>query len=90
MGEVLTGVVRSTRSATREAAMKRQGKTSEFGRREFLRKLGLGATAVAASAPVAGPARAATESHDVNRKARYQPNSPLVKQFYSTARYPVK
>jgi hypothetical protein len=70
--------------------MKLQGKTSEFGRREFLRKLGLGATAVAASAPAVGPARADVESDDDNRKARYQPNSPLVKQFYSTARYPAK
>jgi len=70
--------------------MKRQGKTSEFGRREFLRKLGLGAATVAGSAPLVGEARADTESNDDNRKARYQPNSPLVKQFYSTARYPAK
>jgi hypothetical protein len=70
--------------------MKRQRTAGGFDRREFLRKLGLGATAVAASAPAVGPARADTESDDDNRKARYQPNSPLVKKFYSTARYPAK
>jgi hypothetical protein len=70
--------------------MKRQSKTSEFGRREFLRTLGVGAAAVAGNTPLVSEARADTESHDDNRKARYQPNSELVKKFYSTARYPVK
>ena len=71
--------------------MKRERKASELGRREFLRTLGAGTAAAAASAPlVAGPAAADTESNDEKRKARYQPNSPLVQKFYSVNRYPAQ
>jgi hypothetical protein len=60
-----------------------------LGRREFLRTLGAGAaTAAAGAGPLAGAARADTESNDEKRKARYQPNSPEVQTFYRVNRYP--
>jgi hypothetical protein len=60
-----------------------------FGRREFLRTLGAGATAaVAATGPLSGEARADTESNDEKRKARYRANSPEVQTFYRVNRYP--
>lgn len=60
-----------------------------FGRREFLRTLGAGATAaVAATGPLADEARADTESNDEKRKARYRANSPEVQAFYRVNRYP--
>jgi hypothetical protein len=58
------------------------------GRREFLRRLGVGTAAVAAGGPIAGEALADTESNDVKRKARYQANSPHVQAFYRVNRYP--
>jgi sugar (pentulose or hexulose) kinase len=70
--------------------MKRERKASELGRREFLRTLGAGTAAAAASAPFAGPAAADTESNDEKRKARYQPNSAQVQTFYRVNRYPTK
>jgi hypothetical protein len=69
--------------------MKREPKTT-VGRREFLRTLGVGTAAVAAGGPLAGEARADTESNDEKRKARYQPNSPHVQAFYRVNRYPTK
>jgi hypothetical protein len=60
-----------------------------FGRREFLRTLGAGATAaVAATGPLSGEARADTESNDEKRKARYRASSPEVQTFYRVNRYP--
>lgn len=60
-----------------------------FGRREFLRTLGAGATAaVAATGPLVDEARADTESNDEKRKARYRANSPEVQTFYRVNRYP--
>jgi hypothetical protein len=70
--------------------MKRERKASELGRREFLRTLGAGTAAAAASAPLVGPAAADTESNDEKRKARYQPNSAQVQTFYRVNRYPTK
>ena len=71
-----------------ETAMKRERKTT-LGRREFLRTLGAGATvAAAAAAPLAGEARADTESNDEKRKSRYQANSAEVQTFYRVNRYP--
>jgi hypothetical protein len=59
------------------------------GRREFLRTLGAGATvAAAAAAPLAGEARADTETNDEKRKARYRADSPEVQTFYRVNRYP--
>jgi hypothetical protein len=59
------------------------------GRREFLRTLGAGVT-VAAVGPLAGEARAATANYQDRSKARYQPNSPDVQNFYRVNRYPAK
>jgi hypothetical protein len=68
--------------------MKKQ-RSRTLGRREFLRTLGAGATvAAAASGPLAGEARADTETNDEKRKARYQANSPEVQTFYRVNRYP--
>jgi len=71
--------------------MKRERKASNVGRREFLRTLGVGTAAAAASAPlIGGPAAADTETNDEKRKARYQPNSASVQTFYRVNRYPAK
>lgn len=67
--------------------MKKERKAT-LGRREFLRTLGAGTAAVAASGPLAGEARADTETNDEKRKARYQPNSAEVQTFYRVNRYP--
>jgi len=64
--------------------MKRERKA--VGRREFLRALGAGATA-AADAPLAGAARADTESNDEKRRSRYK-ETEHVKTFYRVNRYP--
>jgi hypothetical protein len=63
--------------------------SSKVGRRDFLRALGAGATA-AAAAPLAGEARADTESNDERRKARYKADSPHIQTFYRVNRYPTK
>ena len=60
---------------------------SKLGRRAFLRTLGVGATAVAGTAPLAGEARADTETNDEKRKARYK-ETEHVKTFYRVNRYP--
>jgi hypothetical protein len=67
--------------------MKRE--RSELGRREFLRRLGAGATvAAAAGTSLADDARADSESNDEKRKSRYQANSKEVQTFYRVNRYP--
>ena len=63
----------------------------KIGRRDFLRVFGLsvgaGASlAVAAAAPFATEAQA-TESMKEAKKARYNPNSADVKDYYRTNRY---
>lgn len=65
--------------------MKSKDKTT-VGRRDFLRAIGAGA-AVAAAAPLAGEARADSESNDEKRKARYK-ETDHVKTFYRVNRYP--
>ena len=60
-------------------------------RRDVMRALGFGAgaaAAVAASAPLIEPAAAQTESDAEKRKARYQPNSADVQNYYRVNRYP--
>ena len=59
----------------------------KLGRRDFLRTLGAGATAVATTAPLAGEARADTETNDEKRKARYR-ETEHVKTYYRVNRYP--
>ncbi len=67
--------------------MKKEPKPT-LGRREFLRSLGAGATvAVAAAGPLAGEARADTESNDEKRKSRYK-ETEHVKTYYRVNRYP--
>jgi hypothetical protein len=68
--------------------MKDEQKTT-VGRRDFLRKVGIGAVGAgaAAAAPLAGPAHADTETNDEKRKARYQ-ETDHVKTFYRVNRYP--
>jgi hypothetical protein len=74
-------------------AMKQERKVTRqdarsFGRREFLRTLGAGATFTAAAAgPLAGAAHADTETYDEKRKARYR-ETEEVKTFYRVNRYP--
>lgn len=65
--------------------MKSKDKTT-VGRRDFLRAMGAGA-AVAAAAPLAGEARADSESNDEKRKARYK-ETDHVKTYYRVNRYP--
>jgi nitrous oxide reductase len=64
---------------------------SRVGRREFLRAIGAGATAVVAGADaLSGPARADTETNDEKRKARYKPDSAHIQTYYRVNRYPAK
>jgi hypothetical protein len=64
---------------------------SKVGRRDFLRRLGSGATVAAvAAAPLSDAARADTETNDEKRKARYRADSPHIQTFYSVNRYPTK
>jgi hypothetical protein len=65
-------------------------KPESVRRRDVLRALGVGAgAAVAASSTLVEPA-AAQVSNDEKRKARYQPNSADVQNFYRVNRYPKK
>jgi hypothetical protein len=67
--------------------MQKQSKANS-GRRDFLRTLGLGATAAAATAaPLATSAHADTESNEEKRKARYR-ETAHVKAYYRVNRYP--
>jgi hypothetical protein len=67
-------------------AMKKSAKAA-LGRREFLRTLGVGATAAVAAGPLANSSHADTENNDEKRKARYK-ESEHVKTFYRVNRYP--
>ncbi len=63
-------------------------KSESVRRRDVLRALGVGAgAAVAASSTLVEPA-AAQVSNDEKRKARYQPNSTDVQNYYRVNRYP--
>jgi hypothetical protein len=59
----------------------------KVGRREFLRTFGAGAAVAVAAAPLAGEARADTESNDEKRKSRYK-ETEHVKTYYRVNRYP--
>jgi hypothetical protein len=59
---------------------------STVGRRDFLRTIGVGATAALAS-PLVSEAKADTETNDEKRKARYR-ESDEVKTYYRVNRYP--
>ena len=68
--------------------MKDEKKTT-VGRRDFLRKVGIGAVGAGATvaAPLTGPALADTETYDEKRKARYQ-ETYHIKTYYRVNRYP--
>ena len=59
---------------------------AKVARRDFLRVLGAGAAATAAT-PLATEARADSENNDEKRKARYK-ETDHVKTFYRVNRYP--
>jgi hypothetical protein len=60
---------------------------TKLGRRDFLRAMGAGAgLAVTAAAPLTTEA-AATESDSEKKKARYNPNSDDIKNYYRVNRY---
>jgi hypothetical protein len=64
--------------------------TLTIARRDVLRALTLGAgAAVAASVPLTS-AKSAGDRKTENGRARYQPNSPDVQNFYRVNRYPPK
>jgi hypothetical protein len=65
--------------------MKEENKTA-FGRRQFLRVLGVGAAAAAAS-PLGTEVKADSETNDEKRKSRYK-ESDHIKAFYRVNRYP--
>jgi hypothetical protein len=67
----------------------RQSARRELGRREFLRTLGAGA-AVVASEGLVDEAHAASSGYQDKSKARYQPDSKNVQEFYRVNRYPPK
>jgi hypothetical protein len=68
--------------------MKDEKKTT-VGRRDFLRKVGIGAVGAGAAvaAPLVESAHADTETNDEKRKARYQ-ETDHVKTYYRVNRYP--
>ncbi|MBR0816668.1 twin-arginine translocation signal domain-containing protein [Bradyrhizobium liaoningense] len=59
------------------------------GRRDFLRKVGIGTVGAGATlaTPLVGSAQADSESNDEKRKARYK-ESDHVKAYYRVNRYP--
>jgi len=59
-----------------------------IGRRQLLRAGMIGLFAATASALEPGTAAADTESNSEKRKARFQPNSAEVQNFYRVNRYP--
>lgn len=68
--------------------MKDEKKTT-VGRRDFLRRVGIGAVGAGAAvaAPLAGPALADSENNDEKRKPRYK-ESDHIKTYYRVNRYP--
>jgi hypothetical protein len=68
--------------------MKDENKTT-VGRRDFLRKVGIGAVGAGAAvaAPLVESARADSETNDEKRKARYQ-ETDHVKTYYRVNSYP--
>jgi hypothetical protein len=68
----------------------REATRRELGRREFLRTLGAGAAVVAASEGLVDEADADSSSYQDKSKARYQPNSKDIQDFYRVNRYPPK
>jgi hypothetical protein len=68
--------------------MKNEKRTT-VGRRDFLRKVGVGAVGAGATlaTPLMTPAAADSENNDEKRKARYK-ETDHVKAYYRVNRYP--
>jgi hypothetical protein len=68
-----------------------EDRKTTVGRRDFLRKVGIGTVGAGATlaTPLVGPAQADSETSDEKRKARYK-ESDHVKAFYRVNRYPAK
>jgi len=64
-------------------------KKATVGRRDFLRKVGVGAVGAGATlaSPLIAPAQADSENDDEKRKARYK-ETGHVKAYYRVNRYP--
>jgi hypothetical protein len=60
------------------------------GRRALLRTVMTGAAAAAAGAVAAETDAPKPEGRTDKRRARYQPNSPEVEEFYRVNRYPAR
>ena len=67
----------------------RDEKQTVGGRRDFLRKVGIGTVGAGATlaAPLIMPAQADSETEDEKRKARYK-ETDHVKAYYRVNRYP--
>jgi hypothetical protein len=67
----------------------RDEKKTKFGRRDFLRKVGVGAAGAGATlaTPLMGTAQADSENDDEKRKPRYK-ETDHVKAYYRVNRYP--
>ena len=61
-----------------------------LGRRRFLRTLGVGGAALAASGSLVSETRADTETNDDKRRARYKSDSAHIQTYYRVNRYPSK
>jgi len=68
-----------------------EDRKTTVGRRDFLRKVGIGTVGVGATlaTPLVGSAQADSETNDEKRKARYK-ESDHVKAFYRVNRYPAQ
>lgn len=64
-------------------------KKANVGRRDFLRKVGVGTVGAGATlaTPLVGSAQADSENNDEKRKARYK-ETDHVKAYYRVNRYP--
>jgi hypothetical protein len=69
---------------------KAAGGRREFGRRAFLRTLGTGAAVALTCEGLVDEAYADSSSYQDRSKARYQPDSKDVQNFYRVNRYPPK
>ncbi|MCP1853202.1 MULTISPECIES: twin-arginine translocation signal domain-containing protein [Bradyrhizobium] len=66
-----------------------EDRTTTVGRRDFLRKVGVGTVGATLATPLVGAAQADSETNDEKRKARYK-ETDHVKAFYRVNRYPAK
>ena len=67
--------------------MKNENKT-KVGRRDFLRVLGIGASAAVTPLALVSEAAADTENNTEKTKARYNANSEHIKAYYRVNGYP--